>query len=343
MWQGIYGHDAVVERFRRSLVSGRLASSYLFLGPSGIGKRAFALKLAKALLCTNSAESDLNPCDQCDSCRLFDSETHPDIDVVGLLPGKKFLAIDQFLGADERRHREGLCHNIGLRPMMGQRRVAIIDDADYLNTESANCLLKTLEEPPPGAVLILIGTNRSRQLPTILSRSQVVQFEPLKDDFACQLLLDQGLVENPNEGQELVRESGGSLQRASEILAMNLREFRPRLLSHLSAPAIDGNRLTATVSDFVSEAGTEAEAKRQRMRAAFDIVTEYLRYQLRNGHSANRAPDSRLLAALDRCLSAEHELDRNANQATLLECWVDDLTRLLNPGPSIRIPLGTSG
>jgi DNA polymerase-3 subunit delta' len=336
MWQGIYGHDLVVERFRRSLASGRLASSYLFLGPSGIGKRTFAMKLAKALLCTNSPEDDLNPCDQCDSCRLFDAGTHPDIDVVGLLPGKKFLSIDQFLGADERRHREGLCHNIGLRPMMGRRRVAIIDDADHLNTESANCLLKTLEEPPSGAVLILIGTNRSRQLPTILSRSQIVQFELLKDDFACQLLLDQGLVVNPQAAQELVRESGGSLQRATEILAMNLREFRPKLLSHLETPVIDGNRLTAIVGEFVNEAGTEAEGKRQRMRTAFDIVMEHLRYQLRSGNSTNRASDSRLLAALDRCLSAEDELDRNANQATLLECWVDDLTRLLSPTPSSR-------
>jgi DNA polymerase-3 subunit delta' len=336
MWQGIYGHDLVVERFRRSLASGRLASSYLFLGPSGIGKRTFALKLAKALLCTNTAEAEVNPCNQCDSCRQFDAGTHPDIDVVGLLPGKKFLSIDQFLGADERRHKEGLCHNIGLRPMMGRRRVAIIDDADHLNTESANCLLKTLEEPPPGAVLILIGTNRSRQLPTILSRSQVVQFEPLKEDFAYQLLLDQRLVENPKDAQELVRESGGSLQRASEILAMNLREFRPRLIGQISSPAIDGNRLTATIGEFVNEAGTEAEAKRQRMRAAFDIVMAYLRDQLRSGNSTNRASDSRLLAALDRCLSAEDELDRNANQATLLECWVDDLARLLSPTPSTR-------
>lgn len=334
MWQGIYGHDAVVERFRRSLASGRLASSYLFLGPPGIGKRTFALKLAKALLCTNSDEFDLNPCDQCDSCRIFNAGTHPDIDIVGLLPGKKFLSIDQFLGTDERRHREGLCHNIGMRPMMGRRRVAIIDDADHLNTESSNCLLKTLEEPPPGAVLILIGTNRSRQLPTILSRSQVVQFEPLKEDFACQLLLDQGLVENPKDAQELVRESGGSLQQASEILAMNLREFRPQLLSHFSAPAIDGNRLTAAVGEFVNEAGTETDAKRRRMRAAFDIVTEHLRQQLRQQSSTNRASDSRLLAALDLCLSAEDELERNANQATLLECWVDDLRQLLNSAPS---------
>ena len=339
MWQGIYGHDAVVEKFRRTLASGRLASSYLFLGPAGIGKRTFALQLAKALLCPNAAEADLSSCNRCDSCRLMDAGTHPDVDVVGLPPGKRELSINIFLGDREHRHQEGLCHKIGMRPMMGRRRVAIIDDADGLNTESANCLLKTLEEPPPGAVLILIGTSRSRQLPTILSRTQVVRFEPLADDAVSQLLLEQRFVETEKEAQQLAAESGGSLQRASDILAMNLGEFRTRLMRHFSTPLLDGTRLVTTVSEFVNEAGTEADAKRQRMRAAFDLVVEHLRGQLRGAgdqSSTNRAPESRLLAALDRCVLAEEELDRNANQATLLECWVDDLRRALHGAPAAR-------
>ncbi len=68
--------------------------------------------------------------------------------------------------------REGLCHDIALKPFMGGRKVAIIDDADDLNEEGANCLLKTLEEPPPHSVLILIGTSAERQLPTIRSRAR---------------------------------------------------------------------------------------------------------------------------------------------------------------------------
>lgn len=334
MWQGIHGHDAVVERFRRSLASGRLASSCLFLGPAGVGKRTFALKLAKALLCANAAEGDLAPCDHCDSCWLLDAGSHPDVDVVGLPAGKRELSINLFLGDREHRHQEGLCHKIGLRPMLGRRRVAIIDDADGLNTESANCLLKTLEEPPPGAVLILIGTNRSRQLPTILSRTQVIRFEPLPTDVVSRLLLEQGIVANEQEAQQLAAESGGSLQRAIDILAMNLSEFRTRLLRQFDAPVLDGTRLVAILNDFVSEAGAEPEAKRQRLRAAFAIVTEHLRAQLRGESgqlSTNRAPHSRLLAAMDRSILAEEQLDRNANQATLLECWVDDLTRLFQP------------
>jgi DNA polymerase III subunit delta' len=340
MWQGIYGHDAVVDQFRRSIASDRLASSYLFLGPAGVGKRAFALQLAKALLCPNANDAELAPCGNCDSCRLLEARTHPDVDVVGLPAGKRELSINIFLGDREHRHQEGLCHKIGLRPMMGRRRVAIIDDADGLNTESANCLLKTLEEPPPGVVLILIGTNRSRQLPTILSRTQVVRFEPLSVDVVSRLLLEQGIVTSEPEACELASAAGGSLQRATDLLAMNLGDFRERLKRQLIAPVLDGNRMVSIIADFVSEAGTEAEAKRQRMRAVFDAVTEYLTRVLRNNATAEdpAAPSaqSRVLGALDRCLLAEEELDRNANQATLLECWVDDLTRLLNPTTALR-------
>ena len=89
---------------------------------------------------------------------------------------KSTIPLAAFLGDDSRRMREGLCHDIALKPFMGGRKVAIIDDADYLNEESANCLLKTLEEPPPNSLLILIGTSADKQLPTILSRSQIVPF-----------------------------------------------------------------------------------------------------------------------------------------------------------------------
>jgi DNA polymerase-3 subunit delta' len=264
----------------------------------------------------------------------MDAGTHPDVDVVGLPSGKRELPISLFLGDREHRHREGLCHQIGMRPLMGRRRVAIIDDADGLNTESANCLLKTLEEPPPGAVLILIGTNRSRQLPTILSRTQIVRFEPLPLDVVTRLLLEQGIAENEQLAQQLASESGGSLQQAADTLAMNLSEFRTRLLRQFAGANLDGTKLVGVVNDFINEAGSEAEAKRQRLRAALSLVIEHLRGQLRAAAgqiSTNCAPKSRLLAALDRCVLAEDELDRNANLATLLECWVDDISRHLNP------------
>jgi DNA polymerase-3 subunit delta' len=121
MWQGIIGHDDVVERFRRTLTAGRLASTYLLVGPPGVGKKRFALELAHALLCTESAESDLQHCGLCDSCRMFVAGNHPDLEVVGLPAEKSSLPIELFIGDKEHRNEEGLCHSLSARPFFGRR------------------------------------------------------------------------------------------------------------------------------------------------------------------------------------------------------------------------------
>ena len=105
MWHGIVGHDEIAEQFRQTLAAGRLASTYLFVGPPGIGKRRFALELAHALLCTEAPEASLEPCGRCDSCRMFVAGNHPDVEVVGLPPDKSTLPIDLFIG--DREHRNG--------------------------------------------------------------------------------------------------------------------------------------------------------------------------------------------------------------------------------------------
>src|SRR5215217_4985059 len=93
MWQGILGHDDVVEQFRRTLASGRLASTYLFVGPPGVGKRRFAIELAHSLLCTESEEAAFEPCEKCDSCRMFAAGNHPDLELIGLPTDKSTLPI----------------------------------------------------------------------------------------------------------------------------------------------------------------------------------------------------------------------------------------------------------
>src|SRR5690554_2856479 len=122
-WQGIEGHDEVVEQFRRALARGRLASSFLFVGPPGIGKRMFALKLAQSLLCENAAEADLNPCGTCPACLQVIAGSHPDVDVVAKPAERSSIPIESFIGPKERRMREGLCHSIGLKPVSGRRRI----------------------------------------------------------------------------------------------------------------------------------------------------------------------------------------------------------------------------
>ncbi len=172
-WQGILGHDEIAERFRHALAQDRLASTFLFVGPDGIGKRSFALRLAQTLLCETRDPALLDPCGHCTGCVQVLAGTHPDFLVVRRPTGKSFIPLGLLKG-DEPDYpvRQSLLCSLAMRPFCGGRKVAIIDDADFLNVEGANCLLKTLEEPPPRSVLILIGTSADRQLPTIRSRAK---------------------------------------------------------------------------------------------------------------------------------------------------------------------------
>lgn len=327
MWQGIHGHDVVVDRFRGTLAAGRLASTYLFVGPEGIGKRSLALKLAQGLLCTRIDESSLDACGACESCVLAGAGNHPDLHLVQRKAGAKFLQIDQFIGDRDHRHRVGMCHEISLRPMVGRRRVAIIDDADWLNADSANCLLKLLEEPPPGTVIILIGTSRSRQLPTILSRAQLVRFHPLPTATIHDLALAECLAADASAAVELAERSGGSLARARDLADPVLGQTRDRIMSAWRAGGIDVPRLASEVEALIAAAGKEADARRGRFRQVLALVGDSLLASLHHDPAAS-AEARRTLAALDRCVEAEEQLDRNANQATLLESWLDDLASL---------------
>jgi DNA polymerase-3 subunit delta' len=321
MWHGILGHDDVVERFRQTLKAGRLASTYLFAGPPGVGKRRFALELARSLLCTEVAEEALEPCGKCESCRMFAAANHPDLEVIGLPPDKSTLPIDLFIGDREHRNQEGLCHRIGLRPFFGRRKIAIIDDADHFGIASANCLLKTLEEPPPSALLILIGTSPSRQLPTIRSRSQVVRFRGLDPETVAKILVESGAVADQQLALRAAELSEGSIERARQMADPELWSFRDQLTKALSTSSIDGVRLARAIQTFVDEAGKEAPLRRERLRIVIGFVVEIYRSKLRA--SPLREAD---IQALDACLLALEQIDRNANLGLVIQHWPEELS-----------------
>ena len=323
-WQNIEGHDTTVGHFRRALSRERLASSFLFVGPAGIGKRTFALRFAKALLCDVNDEAMMEPCGTCSSCKQVDAETHPDIIAVAKPKDRAYLPIDLLIGDKEHRMRQGLCHDISLKPFKGGRKIAIIDDADLLNVEGANALLKTLEEPPPRSVLILIGTSPARQLPTIRSRCQTIRFDPLSPEIISKLLLQQEVVSTPEEAARIAERAEGSLETAIELADPALWEFRERLFTQLNQPRLASVRTSTMVSKFVDEAGREAPMRRARLRHVIGFAIEFYRarlIQLCNDPDASEQVASRL----ERSLDALGQIDRNANQTTLIECWLDDL------------------
>jgi DNA polymerase-3 subunit delta' len=327
MWQGISGHDNIVERFRQTLAAGRLASTYLFVGPPGIGKRRFALELAHALLCTEVPETALAPCGHCESCRMFAAGNHPDLQVEGLPQDKATLPIELFIGDREHRNQVGLCHQLSMKPFFGRRRVAIVDDADRFSIPSANCLLKTLEEPPPSALLILIGTSLGRQLPTIRSRSQIVQFQPLPNETIADILLGTGVVTDRTHASRVAEFSEGSVERATRLIHPELWEFRSQLISALRATRLDGVRLMRSVQSFVDEAGKEAARRRDRLRIVLGFAIELYRSNFRKNAEFN---GSASIASLDACLTALEQIDRNANQGLVIQSWSETLTDIAN-------------
>jgi DNA polymerase-3 subunit delta' len=335
MWQDVRGHDDIAERFRRLVAKGRLASTYLFVGPEGIGKRHFAQSLAECLLCTGRDDALLERCGACDSCRLTSAGNHPDLDYVRRRDDRQELTLDLFIGDRDHRNQEGLCRRLALAPVLGRRRIAIIDEADYFNDESANALLKTLEEPPRRALIMLIGTSANRQLPTIRSRSQIVRFHSLDSDTCAELLLQEGTARDRQHAKELAVRAEGSLSRARALADEAVLEFSGRMRDWLAAPDMCSVAASRSVREFVESAGTEARVRRARLRMVLRFAADFYRDQMRSmagsetggAVRADHAALDRSMHRLDRCLEGIVQLDRYANQAMLIDCWWDDMAR----------------
>ncbi len=343
-WQTIEGHDAVVDKFRRAIGTGRLASAFLFVGPAGVGKHTFALKLAQALLCERHPEQMLDPCGHCPACQQAAAKTHPDLLLVDRPDRTGVISVEALIGDREHRMRQGLCYDISLKPVRGGRKIAIIDDADYLKQpEASNCLLKTLEEPPPKSVIILISTSEQKQLPTIRSRSQVVRFRPLSDESVARVLVATGFVSDARTASQLAATADGSVPRAMLLADETMREFRESLLAYLSDPWADSVEFAKSLGTFVNQAGKEAPPRRIRLQQIFDMATDFYRQLMRALVGLPPRGDQRLVQAvqaacaasacadetaalcLERCLDAPQQLLANANVSTLSEAWLDDL------------------
>lgn len=340
------GHERIARILAQSLRAGRLASTYLFVGPPGIGKHAFALRLAQSLLCETRDPAELDPCGQCPGCIQAMAGTHPDLHLVAKPRDRSFIPLSCFLGDDQHRLREGLCHWISLKPSRGRRKVAIVDDADALNEEGANCLLKTLEEPPPCSLLILVGTSALQQLPTIRSRSQIIRFAPLEIEDVREVLLERGIATDPHHAQRLAERSQGSLAAAIDLADEELEAFRAQLVSRLASGRLDSVKTAAWVAAFIDDAGKEAPTRRRRARSTVGFALEFYRALLRALSARPMLEDTELaaavaraaiasppveavLACIDRCLETLDHIDRNANQATLIDAWIDDLASIM--------------
>ncbi|MFM8733662.1 MAG: AAA family ATPase [Pirellulales bacterium] len=335
-WQGIEGHDAIAARFAAAHDRGRIGGSYLFVGPPGVGKGAFALALAKALVC-EAPRAGLVACDGCASCVQADAGSHPDIDVIRKPDDKSTIPLELLVGDEAHRMREGLCWRIKLKPALAPRKVAVIMDADHFSEESANCLLKTLEEPPDGAAIVLVGTSLERQLPTIRSRCQVIRFAPLQTDAVRRVIAREttGAANDAAALDACAAAAGGSLDRARLLLDPEVTAFRARLVELLSRRPLHGVDLSRDTNAFVDAAGKDAPPRRARLRVALDAALEVFRTAARQAVGDTPTADPAVAraaaawandcdtaaAAIDATLEALEAVDRNANLGVLVDAW----------------------
>ena len=278
----------------------------------------------------------------------MDAGTHPDLFAVARPEDKNEFPIDVM---------KELCRNFSLTTARGHGKIGILDDADDLNDEAANCFLKTLEEPPPRSVFILVGTSIDRQLATIKSRCQLVRFAPLLDEHVRHLLKKQG-VEDGAMLDRLVQAADGSPGQALALADESLWNFRRDLLKGLTQPKVDSVGLARAFIEFAEEAGKEGSLQRRRatqaLRLLIEALTDALRLSAgaapRSAQSAElplveilaqRAGAEKIQALLERCLETEAQVGRYVQLSLVLEGLLDALGQLLETsGP---LPLRYQG
>lgn len=332
-WERVRGHDAVVNSFRTAYTRGRLGQAYLLVGPEGVGKRLFALELAKALLCEQPPEA-LAACGRCPACTQVEAGTHPDVFRVRTPDTKHELPIDEI---------RAFCAQMAIKSR-GSRKIGIVEDADDFNEESANAFLKTLEEPPAGSLLLLLATGIDRQLPTILSRSQIVRFAPLKADD-LRAILAQHEIADPTQIDRLVKLSGGSVGKA---LALNDDEFwklRQTMLDGLTSPRPNFQSLSETWRNYYEAAGKETRGQRLRVSLVLRFLLEALQNALRLSQAAEtpgldpseasrlrsfaeRLGPEHLLELIDKCVEADYFIDRRVQIILVVESVLEQFDSL---------------
>jgi DNA polymerase-3 subunit delta' len=307
----------------------RLPHAILFHGPHGIGKAAFAERFAQSLLC-QAPVSDGQPCGQCASCGWFDQYAHPDYRRVRpeVLDGEDGDGDEEAVEATETKKTgkaskapskeikidqiRALSDFMNISTHRHGMRLVVLYPAEALNSAAANALLKTLEEPPPHTVFLLVSHGINRLLPTILSRCRQFAFGMPARDQALQWLRAEGVA----DADLWLAEQGGAPLAAQEQAQSETRETMNEFLRHLAKPSIDGALKTA--DKLQKTPARELVSWLQRWQ--YDMfshklcgtVRYYPRYAAELGGLAARVEINALLAALknanDRRAIAEHPL-----------------------------------
>lgn len=340
-WDKLKGHQEQRELFQRSLQRGRLSHAYVLAGPEGIGKRLFARLLAQSVFCREHALEELNVCGDCRACRGFHANAWPDYLEVGLPPGKSEIPISLIAGEGNKRGREGLCYELSMAPQASDRRVAVINDANRMNAESANALLKTLEEPPADSLILLVCDNPDSLLPTIRSRCQVVRFFPLSTNEVSEILLQQEMVDSESDAQAVAALCEGSLETARQLLHPELRQLKATVTKQFhQLDAIRPLKMAASLTEGIESISSGGAEQRQNAQWVLRFVADVLRERLLKLVKGDLSdPLTQKLGArsgvdlleplLARTVTASRQIDRLSPVRLVMEALFDDIARTI--------------
>lgn len=299
MTRSLPWHQTQWDLVRAWRASARLPHAILLGGRRGLGKAVFAERLAQALLCQQVAD-DGAPCGRCRGCLLFAAGSHPDLQWVAPEERGKAIRVDQVRDLGE---------SLSLRSLLGPYRVGVIAPAEAMNRYAANSLLKTLEEPPGNAVLILVSHAPSRLPATVRSRCQRLVF-PVPDARAVLPWLREQLPEGAS-ADELLRLAGGSPLEAATIAGGPAAEAFARV-ERDSQALLEGRSDPIAVADAWLPYGL-GEICRWCYRVASDRALARVRGS-GSGHRVGNGGELELLVAvMDRCVQSLHALDQGVS------------------------------
>ena len=314
----IIGHERPKRFLQSALRSGRLAHALLFHGEEGIGKLLTARVLAQAVNCeAEPAPEPPDACGACRSCHQIEAGSHPDVTILAAT-GEK----------GETDHTREIESRFIYRPLIGRQKIVILDNADLLRREAANALLKTIEEPPPDSLIVLISSRPEALLPTIRSRCQELRFAPLALDMVeATVRRRRGLPEK--DARFLAVISGGRLGLALEAEPEALRAERAGFLRLVSPDTVESTSGLLAVCESVG--------KSDQAEAALGWLTAWFRDLLvvKVGGDRSRLVNSDCLDQLDELAarltvetildlgayvkSMHRGLERNLNKQLMLE------------------------
>jgi DNA polymerase III gamma/tau subunit len=250
-----------------TLDESRLSHGYLFAGPTGVGKKTFARRLAQSLLCDHPKSVLLGYDGTCPGCTSFNAGSHPDYyESIGAI--RIGRSDGESVRDGEDMYSRGLIRELSLRPYVGRWRIALLGDVEFASPDAANALLKFLEEPPPGVLVVLTSSTSRALLPTIRSRLIEIAFGALTLDEVAGVLEREGVA--PPDARAAAAASLGSVTRARSILDGAENELREASVAWF-VDAMHG-RIPEQSFLRLDDRGTSSAEKRELVAEMLDII-----------------------------------------------------------------------